>query len=220
MNYSLYKKEKSELETDQIKGYFDTFDSKKHLMSDYKLVFILPNGKCLFMPYVGEFGHIVYLFPAFEMLYNELKDTKGNYMNEELFEIFIAKKFEYVHIPNFIKAILKSNIAIFYNLKKENTGYKTYFQKNKLLTLQQKNTLLEIKASLKKEGYGIEIGTLIDDESLNFNLSFGYTFEKDTPCKWVIKKQGDKEICRFLVDEAYKILGLPERKQGDEEFLK
>lgn len=219
MNYSIYKKEKSEWETDQIKGYFDTFDSKKHLMSNYKLVFILPNGKCLFMPYDGKFGHIVYLLSAFEMLYNELKDTKGNYMNEELFEIFIVKKFECVHIPNFIKAILKSDIAIFYN-HREKTDYTTDFHKNKLLTSQQKNTLLEIRESLKKEGYGISVGTLIDDKSLNFNLSFGYTFEKDTPCKWVIKKQGNKEIRRFLADETYKILGLPERKQGYEEFLK
>ena len=215
----------------------DTFDSKKHLMSEYKFIFILPNGECLFLRYaegddktrsLREFEHKVYLFSALEMLYNELKDTKGNYMNEEHFAIFIEKKFGYANLPEFIKVILKSEIAMFYDAgsydnhgeKIVDTGYITYFHKNKNLNLKQKNTLLEIKESLKKEKYGIKLATLIDDESLNFNLSFGYTFEEDEPVKWVIKKQEQKAVDIFFVDEAYKILGLPERKQGDGEFLK
>lgn len=236
MHYYMYEIEKKKNRT-KIKGYVDTFDSKKHLIFDYKFIFILPNGKCLFIPYaerddrtrsLREYEHKVYLFSALEMLYNELKDTKGNYMNEEHFAIFIEKKFGYAIIPEFIKAILISDVAMLYDAGNydnhgeeiDDIGYITYFHKNKNLSLKQKNTLLEIKESLKKEEYGIKLATLIDDESLNFNLSFGYTFEEDGPVKWVIKKQEQEEIDTFFVDEAYKILGLPERKQGDGEFLR
>ena len=52
MDNFMYEIEKSNLKgSKDIKGYFDYYDSKKDKVSDYKLLFILPNGKVLFMPY-------------------------------------------------------------------------------------------------------------------------------------------------------------------------
>ena len=49
MNYSEYIKLKKR--TGDINPFFSKFDSSKHKISKFKLILIMPDGECLFMPY-------------------------------------------------------------------------------------------------------------------------------------------------------------------------
>ena len=119
MDVFMYEIEKGNLKgAKDIKGYFDYYDSKKDKLSDNKLLFVLPNGKVLFMPYARndkrdrkkyKYNHIVYLTKALDIILRELGIDRNTFIKQKI------KMFDQDIIT---AAILELNIPFFYE-----TGY-------------------------------------------------------------------------------------------------
>ena len=179
MDNFMYEIDKSNLKgAKDIKGYFDSFNSDEDKISDYKLLFILSNGKVLFMPYSPKdkrdrkqykYAHIVYLTNALELILKELNIDK---------KTFIKQKIKRFDIDAISAAILELNIPFFYE-----TGFKdidgkdiddyyryTIFEKSPKFTEKQEKVLTQLKKVLDDEHYKIAIQTLKEDKNIDWNF--------------------------------------------------
>lgn len=213
MDSFMYEIEKSNLKgAKDIKGYFDNFNSNEDKISKYKLLFILPNGKVLFMPYSPKdkrdrkqykYAHIVYLTNALELILKELNIDKKTFIKQKI------KRFDTDAIS---AAILELNIPFFYE-----TGFKdidgkiiddyyryTIFEKSPKFTEKQEMVLSKMKNGLDDEHYKIAIQTLKADKNINWNFEGVEEFwiDEDALLKWICTKNSDD----VSVDDFYKII--------------
>ncbi len=212
MDSIMYGIEKSNLKgAKDIKGYFGYFDSKENKISEYKLLFILPNGKCLFMPYSPKdkrdrknykYAHIVYLTNALDLILKELNIDKKNFIQQKI------KRFDNDAITS---AILNLQIPFFYDTGNIDIDGKviddyyryTVFEKSPSFTEKQEKTLTLLKKTLENEHYKIAIQALISDNNINTNLDNVEEFivDQDALLKWISMLEDDIDIENF-----YKII--------------
>ena len=213
MDNFMYEIEKSNLKgSKDIKGYFDYYDSKKDKVSDYKLLFILPNGKVLFMPYSQKdkrdrkqykYAHIVYLTNALELILKELNIDK---------KTFIKQKIKRFDIDAISAAILELNIPFFYE-----TGFKdidgkdiddyyryTILEKSPKFTEKQEKVLAQLKKLLEEEHYKIAIQALMEDKNIDWNFEgIEEIITDENAClKWICTRNSTD----VNVDDLYKII--------------
>ena len=170
-----------------IEGYIDFFDPKRHKISDFKLLFILPNGKCLFMPYAqkdkkdrkqNEYAHIVYLTNALDLILRELEKQKKE---------FITKYIRKFDVDDITGAILELKIPFFYDTgNKDEDGNDidddnryTIFEKSIGFTEKQEKALLSMKESFQKEQYKIAIQVFPSDNKINWKMEGLELYEND-----------------------------------------
>lgn len=193
MNIIMYEMKKANLNAARdISGYVDNFNPNEIKISEYKLIFILPNGKCLFMPYAPKdtgkrdqqkYFHIAYITKAVDLIIKELGLNIKDFINQKV------KEFDQDEIT---AAILSLGIPFFYE-----TGYYdsdgnsidgenryTIFEKTIKFTEKQEKTLLAFKELLKRENYNISIQVVSTDETLiNRKKCIGAT--DDSPLSWI-----------------------------------
>ena len=171
MNVEYYDYEKSKFnKLNDIKGYFRNFDQTKDKISDFKLIFILPNGEYLLMPYSEneirgsyeiEYSHTSYLSVALELILQRLNINREN---------FIKNKVEHFNGGFIEKAILDLGICDFYDTYEEledGTEKKyTIFGKPFKLTEKQEGQIMSLRNSLQNEKYKFGITTLLQDKSI------------------------------------------------------
>ena len=215
MNYLMYEMMKSDLKgARDITGYFDFFNPSDNKISKYKLIFILPNGKCLLIPYASKdngrrkqfkYNHIVYITKSIELILKELNMNK---------EEFIQQKVKAFDSDELIAAILKLNIPIFYdtgyydsngNRRSDNIRY-TIFEKTIKFTEKQEKTLLTLKEAFRRENYSISIQVLNSDDTLiNREKCIGVSeTDEDSALKWVF--HGYDGNLDFDVDDFYRTI--------------
>ncbi len=222
MNYIMYEMNKSDLKgAKDIKGYFDYLKPNDIKISDYKLIFILPNGQCLFMTYspkdkgnrkLSKYNHIVYITKAIDLIIEKLSIDKVK---------FIKEKVNAFEVDELTAAILKLNIPFFYdtgyydlngNLINDRIRY-TIFEKTRDLTERQEKTLMMLKEELKRENYNVGIQVLSTDDTLiNREKGIGAVenIEK-SPLKWIFHGDGDLD---FEITDFYNTI-----KVTDEQVL-
>ena len=178
MNIESYNNAMKELNgATDIKGYWGSFDLKKDKISNFKLMFILPNGKCLFMPYspndngerIGEYEHMAYLVKAIELILQEFGIEKKTFIEEKLNYSDLSDLYY-----NLIDNILKLNISFFCDLNEidldSNNVRLAWFYKSPNLTEKQENTIVKLKKPLENENYGLGIQALVSDSNLNIKM--------------------------------------------------
>ena len=213
MDNFMYEIDKSNLKgAKDIKGYFDSFNSDEDKISDYKLLFILSNGKVLFMPYSPKdkrdrkqykYAHIVYLTNALELILKELNIDK---------KTFIKQKIKRFDIDAISAAILELNIPFFYE-----TGFKdidgkdiddyyryTIFEKSPKFTEKQERVISQMKKGLKDDHYKIAIQALKEDKNIDLNFEgIEEIITGENAClKWICTKNSTD----VNVDDLYKII--------------
>lgn len=213
MDNFMYEIDKSNLKgAKDIKGYFDNFNCDENKISDYKLLFILPNGKVLFMPYSlkdkrdrkqYKYAHIVYLINALELILKELNIDK---------KTFIKQKIKRFDIDAISAAILELNIPFFYE-----TGFKdidgkdvddyyryTIFEKSPKFTEKQEKVLVQLKKILDDEHYKIAIQALKEDKNIDWNFEGieEIITDENAYLKWICAKNSTD----VNVDDLYKII--------------
>lgn len=223
MNYITYEMHKSDLKgAKDIKGYFDYFKPNVSKVSDYKLIFILPNGQCLFMPYspkdkgdrkLSKYDHIVYITKAIDLIIEKLGIDKVSFINQRV------NDFE---VDELTAAILSLKIPFFYD-----TGYydingkfiddknrNTIFEKTRNLTEKQEKTLLMLREALERENYVIGIQVLnADDTLINREKGIGAVENiEESPLKWIF--HGDDGDLDFEIADFYNTI-----KVSDEQVL-
>lgn len=213
MDYEKYKKNESEFESIKtLKGEFRRFDPNKDQISMYKLIFILPNGECLLMPYDEndereglqnrQYNHIAYIAKAIDLILEKLGIDK---------ETFVRTKIEKFNTDELIAAILNLKISFFYEMG--NTSHDgellnyTIFMKPVNITEKQEKELLYLKESLTKERYVISINILNSDETYRKNEDIKYAYDREkTPIRYICYEDGRFES--FDVDEFYKLINV------------
>ena len=132
-------------------------------------MFILPNGEYLLVPYTESdlsgdvtYNHIDYLPEALELLLEKLNINRDDFIKNNI-KYFSTHCMEY--------AILKLNIAIFYDYRFDEKGKLTFFEKPIKLTEKQKKSLAVLKKPLENENYRFGIRVLEDDRSIKENES-------------------------------------------------
>lgn len=152
-----------------IKGFFRNFDQTKDKISDFKFMFILPNGEYLLVPYTESdlsgdviYHHIDYLPDALELLLEKLNINRDDFITNKV-EDFNKHWLEY--------AILNLNIAIFYDYRSNEEGKLIFFEKPINLTEKQKKSIVALKKPLENENYRFGIRVLEDDRSIKENDS-------------------------------------------------
>lgn len=179
MDYKEYKTEISNLKgANDIEGELIDFDIKKHRMSSFKLLFILPNGKCLVMPYAegekldrkqDEYSHLVYITKALDLILEEFGKEKKQFIEENI------KKFD---VDEITRAILKLQIPFFYDTGNKDVNgndrdgdYRyIFFEKTIRFTEKQEKTLIQLNYPLRQENYKLAIEVLAGDNKLNFKM--------------------------------------------------
>ena len=223
MNYITYEMHRSDLKgAKDIKGYFGYFNPKVSKVSDFKLIFILPNGECLFMPYspkdkgdrkLSKYNHIVYITKAIDLIIKKLGIDKVSFIKQNINEF---------EVDELTAAILALKIPFFYD-----TGHydsngniindkirNTIFEKTRNLTEKQEKTLLMLKEELKRENYSVGIQVLsVDDTLINREKGIGAVelIEK-SPLKWIF--HGNDGNLDFEIDDFYSTI-----KVSDEQVL-
>ena len=119
MKYEKYLDEISTVPTgENIKGYLEFFDPRIHEISNNKLIFILPNGKCLFMPYAKkdkktrleiEYTHKSYIIRALTYIIKEL-----GYDEKE----FVEANIDATVRELIIKKIMEQGVSLLYDCGK------------------------------------------------------------------------------------------------------
>ena len=221
MKYYKWERENRYLNgANDINGFIDYFDPTTHQISKYKLLFIFPNGKCLFMPYSpkdkqtrkqDEYAHIVYIVKALEIILKELNIEPIT---------FIEKKISDFDVDVIIAALLKLGISFFYDtgnrdsigdIKDDYFRY-TIFEKSPNLKEKQKRTLAQMKEGLDKENYLIAVQTLQSDRKVNLSLNNSKDLDLDSLddyLNWVVIKNDEYyalDILDARADDFYKII--------------
>lgn len=210
MKYEEYIDEVTKLPIgEDIEGYFEFFDPRIHMISKNKLIFILPNGKCLFMPYAqgdkgtrkqGKYTHRKYIIIALRNIINELNNSEKE---------FIEANIETLMRDDIIIALMKQGVSLLYDCGKRDGNGKLKSKRNRYsifceseeLTETQKKTLLRMKGNLEKEKYKMMICKLFKD--LDNSDYYDYITDEDT--------NNDE----FEIDKFYQLLGLQEEKVQD-----
>ena len=209
MKYEKYLDEISTVPTgENIKGYLEFFDPRIHEISNNKLIFILPNGKCLFMPYAKkdnrtrqqiEYAHSSYIIRALTQIIKEL-----GFDEKEFIEAYIDTSMR----DDIIKGLLEQGVSLLYDcgeidgngkLKNKMKRY-SIFYKSEELTEEQKKTILKMKGNLEKEKYKMGIYKIFK------NLDYSDCL------KYVTNKVSNNN--EFEINEFYKFLDL--QKKHDE----
>ena len=214
MNIEAYNNAMKELNgANDIKGYWGSFDLEKDKISKFKLMFILPNGKCLFMPYspnddgkrIGEYEHMVYLVKAIELILQEFGIDKKTFIEEKLNYSDLSDLF-YELINN----ILKLNISFFCDLNEidsdSNNVRLAWFYKSPNITEKQENTLVKLRNPLVNENYGLGIQTLVSDRNLNIKMEDIIIIINGTKIK--LKEILGRETDYLNIDDFYKIINV------------
>ena len=170
MRVKYYDAEKSRgNKLNDIEGHFRNFDQTKDKISDFKFMFILPNGEYLLVPYTERdlsgdvtYNHIDYLPEALELILEKLNINRDDFIKNKV-EDFNTAWLEY--------AILNLNIAIFYDFRFYKEGKLTFFEKPIRLTEKQKKSIAALKKPLENENYRFGIRVLEDDRSIKENES-------------------------------------------------
>lgn len=170
MRVKYYDDEKSRWnKLKDIEGHFRNFDQTKDKISDFKFMFILPNGEYLLVPYTERdlsgdvtYNHIDYLPEALELILEKLNINRDDFIKNKV-EDFNTHWLEY--------AILNLNIAIFYDYRFYEEGKLTFFEKPIKLTEKQKKSIAALKKPLENENYRFGIRVLEDDRSIKENES-------------------------------------------------
>ena len=213
MDYEKYIQSESEYKSiETLKGEFREFNPDKDQISMFKLIFILPNGECLLMPYDEhdkregphdrQYNHIAYIAKAIDLILKELNINKEN---------FVRTKIEKFDTDELVAAILTLNISLFYEMGNIFSGEKperyAIFMKQKKFTEKQEKMLLNLEKPLKREKYEISINILSSDEihSKDKDIRYFYSSEKD-PIKYICYQC--KGIEAFDVDVFYEIINV------------
>ena len=210
-----------------ITAYFDFFDSRNKKISENKLIFILPDGRCLFMPYSpnddgersGKYEHMVYLVKAFELILEEWGRDRDEYIQEKLNSNNLQELY-YELAAN----ILSLHVSFFYDLIKidyeHNNERLSWFYKSPKLSEKQENTLREMKVALENENYGLGIQTLPSDSSINIKaqdiemgihgvrIKLEKEGQEDTTLNIRLKEILGKEGNPFKINDFYKIINV------------
>ena len=212
MKYEEYINEVNELPIgEDIEGYLEFFDPRMHKIFNNKLIFIFPNGKCLFMPYTEKdkrtrleikYTHRSYIIRALTHIIKEL-----GYDEKEFIEANIdASDRDFI-----IKRIMEQGISLLYDcgkidgngkLKNKTNRYSIFF-KSEELTEEQKKTIIRMKGILKRQKYKMMICELLKGVDYSYYADY---FE------YITYKDSDKN--EFEIDEFYELLGL--QKKHDE----
>lgn len=212
MTYEEYVDEISTLPIGKdIEGYLQFFDPRMHKIFNNKLIFILPNGKCLFMPYAEndrrtrleiEYTHKSYIIRALTYIIKEL-----GYDEKE----FVETNIDAVNRDLIIKRIMEQGISLFYDCGNLSGNGKKISKKNNYsifykideMTEEQKKTILRMKGMLKRQNYKMMIYEALKDVDYSYYADY---FE------YITDKDSNKYV--FEIDEFYELLGL--QKKHDE----
>ena len=215
MNYLSYLEEKNTIIG--IKGFSEMFDSSKHEISKYKIICVMPDGKCLFVPYSANdsrkrlknmYTHRHYLLIALSEALDMLSIDEPKFIEElvpnttvqELVDIFISSL----------------GISIFYDIGIDEERY-TNFEKSLEFSEEQKNTILSMREALEKEKYQIAaIEKDYDDKSINLPENLNMKFRPSVIGEYigvnVLKRffNDDSENRALDITEFYEIINLLE----------
>lgn len=179
MDVSVFDRFKSK-EVTNIEGNFGSFDPKKNI-SECKLIFIFPSGKCLFMPYSKDddktrkddrYSHRAYLAHAIDLIIEKLNVDKNALAEER--KRFIEDIDGY-YIYGFIAAILRKGVAIVYDVGNvdiegnEMEYNEMIFGKVLKPTESQIECIFKLKEPIMRELYTMGILILNQDNNINLN---------------------------------------------------
>ena len=209
MKYEEYIDEVNSLPIgEDIEGYLELFNPRVHEIHKNKLILILPNGKCLFMPYANgdkgtrkeiEYTHRSYITKVLTPIIKELGEDEKE---------FIEANIETSRRDDIIIALMKQGVSLLYNLEKKRKDRELIIKKprysifyvSEKLTEKQKETMIRMKENLEKEKYKMSIYKIFKN------------LDNSDCLKHITEGTSGKD--EVEIDEFYELLGL--QKKHDE----
>lgn len=225
MNYSEYIELKKR--TGDIKPFFSKFDSSKHKISKFKLILIMPDGECLFMPYSDNdkrnriqemYTHKDYLLHALSITLDRLGIKEKDFI-----EIYLDNNIEAASLVYVFFAYLGISILYDIGLDNDRTRY-INFEKSKEFSEEQRKTVLLMRKALEKEKYkvaafekeGSDKSVYIPKElNMKFNPSKNGEFIGYNPFKLNFSEEGRP----LKITEFYEIIKSLELDKNPKEGL-
>ena len=195
---------------------FRNFDIEKDKISDFKFIFVFPDGKSLLMPFSKnddktrndyKYAHRVYLAKAIDLIVEHFNYDKERYIAD----LGGFSTYSILHL------MLKNNISVFRNvLNRDRDGdflehNYGFFSKPPELTIKQKDYIWNLKKPLEEEDCLIGVELLHSDQNIrlvdNCGLICGIRKEFDHGIDLVLYGQNG-----FNVEQFFYIMGIDNEK--------